>query len=83
MVDSKMRELSANADLKPMKLSVLTAVNICDEYLKAKESLGQLTDELEKLKEENVALQLEKNTLEEEKKFLKDEIRGYRKNGGK
>lgn len=80
-VDKKMREIAENPALKPLKISVLTAVNMCDEYYKAKYMLDRANDELRKYKEEITQLRADVQALEEEKRFLKDEIHGYRKNG--
>ncbi len=74
-VDKKMREISANFTLKPMKISVLTAVNFCDEYFKTAKSLGEANAMLESCKTEIEALKDEIKALEEEKNFLKAEIR--------
>ena len=78
-----MREISVSASLKPMRASVLTSLNMCDEYLKAKDKLEQLSLQIKELSDENAALKLEKCTLEEEKRFLKDEIQSHRRNSGK
>ena len=64
-VDKKMREISSNPALKPIKVSVLTAVNICDDYFKVKSLYEQAN--------------AEKNALEEERRFLKGEIQEYRR----
>lgn len=82
-VDKKMREIGQNPALKPMKISVLTAVNICDEYYKLKSMYDRANVELKKCREELALLKTEKYALEEEKKFLKDEIQSFRKNGEK
>ena len=51
MVDEKMREFHAmNPSLDSSKLAVLTAVNTAHEYLKLKERVEQLENELRKLK---------------------------------
>lgn len=78
-VDKKMRELSSNPTLKPMKVSVLTALNICDDYFKLKSLYEQSDSELKKYKDEIASLKLEKSALEEEKRFLKGEIQEYRR----
>ena len=78
-----MREIARNPALKPMKISVLTAVNMCDEYYKLKTMYENACAELKKSKDEIVALKSEKIALEEEKRFLKDEIQSYRRNGGR
>lgn len=79
-VDKKMREIAQNPILKPIKISVLTAVNFCDEYFKASAKLDEANDEIKKYKEEIAALKDELKTLEEEKNFLKAEIQSTRKN---
>lgn len=51
MVDDKMREIHAmNPSLDSSKLAVLTAVNAVHDYLKLKEQVEQLENELKKLK---------------------------------
>lgn len=80
-VDKKMREIAANPALKPLKISVLTAINMCDEYYKAKYMLDRANAELKKCREELNELRADYKSLEEEKRFLKDEIQSYRKNG--
>ncbi len=78
-VDAEMRRISAATKLKPIKVSVLTAVNYCDEYLKASSQL-QLKDELlASASEEIVTLKEQIEALEKEKNFLKQEIRKNRR----
>jgi len=51
IVDDKMREIGAlNPSLDSTKLAVLTAVNTVHDYLKLKETVEQLEEELRKLK---------------------------------
>ena len=51
MVDERMREISArNPYLDSAKIAVLTAVNTVHDYLKLKEQLEQMEEELNKLK---------------------------------
>lgn len=51
MVDDKMREIqSANPSLDTAKLAVLTAVNTMHDYLKLKEQVEQLEQELKQIK---------------------------------
>ncbi|MCG7335440.1 cell division protein ZapA [Sporosarcina sp. ACRSM] len=51
MVDDRMREISArNPSLDSAKIAVLTAVNTVHDYLKLKEQLEQMEEELKKLK---------------------------------
>lgn len=51
MVDESMREFhTMNPSLDSSKLAVLTAVNTAHEYLKLKERVEQLENELRKLK---------------------------------
>lgn len=78
-VDKKMREISSNPALKPIKVSVLTAVNICDDYFKVKSLYEQANAEMKKCRDELAALKIEKNALEEERRFLKGEIQEYRR----
>ncbi len=80
-VDKKMREIAQNPILKPIKVSVLTAVNFCDEYFKARAMLEEANAELRKYKEEINELKNELAASEEEKNFLKDEIQTMRKRG--
>lgn len=52
MVDDKMREIhSHNDQLDIAKLAVLTAVNAVNDYIKVKEQLEFLEEELKKLKD--------------------------------
>lgn len=52
MVDDKMREIhSHNGQLDIAKLSVLTAVNAVNDYIKIKEQLELLEEELKRLKD--------------------------------
>ncbi|WP_442905292.1 cell division protein ZapA [Jeotgalibacillus sp. ET6] len=52
MVDDKMREISSkNPSLDTSKLAVLTAVNAVHDYLKLKEEIEELENELKKLKD--------------------------------
>lgn len=80
-VDKKMREIARNPGLKPMALSVLAAVNFCDEYFKTKELLDEANAELRKYKEEIIQIKNELLASEHEKNFLKDEIKTMRKRG--
>ncbi|MEK3933966.1 cell division protein ZapA [Sporosarcina sp. FSL W7-1349] len=51
LVDDKMREISErNPYLDSAKIAVLTAVNTVHDYLKLKERLEQVEEELNKLK---------------------------------
>ena len=51
LVDDKMREIgSKNPSLDVSKLAVLTAVNAVNDYIKIKEQLEQLQEELQKRK---------------------------------
>jgi len=51
MVDDRMREISTrNPYLDSAKIAVLTAVNSVHDYLKLKEKIEQLEEELNKLK---------------------------------
>lgn len=80
-VDKKMREIAQNPILKPIKISVLTAVNFCDEYYKTCALLDMANAELDKHKEEMAEMRNEINVLQEERKFLKEEINSLRKRG--
>ncbi|EPD54228.1 cell division protein ZapA [Paenisporosarcina sp. FSL H8-0542] len=51
MVDDKMREINShNPSLDSSKLAVLTAVNTVHEYVKLKEQVEQLEEEIKRLK---------------------------------
>lgn len=51
MVDDRMREISVrNPYLDSAKIAVLTAVNSVHDYLKLKEQLEQMEEQLKKLK---------------------------------
>jgi len=52
MVDDKMREINShNSQLDIAKLAVLTAVNAVHDYIKVKEQLELLEEELKRLKD--------------------------------
>ncbi|TFD92541.1 cell division protein ZapA [Jeotgalibacillus sp. R-1-5s-1] len=52
MVDDKMREISSiNPSLDTSKLAVLTAVNAVHDFLKLKEEIEELENELKKLRD--------------------------------
>ena len=52
LVDEKMREIGIhNPSLDSTKLAVLTAVNTVHDYLKLKEQVEQLEEQLKKLKD--------------------------------
>lgn len=52
MVDDKMREISSkNPSLDSGKLAVLTAVNAVNDYIKVKERLERLEEELKRVKD--------------------------------
>ena len=52
MVDDKMREIHyQNPQLDIAKLAVLTAVNAVNDYIKAKERVEQLEEEMKRLKD--------------------------------
>ena len=80
-VDKKMREIAENPILKPIKISVLTAVNFCDEYFKANAVIEELKEKLLTANAELAELKDEIATLTEEKNYLKDEIQTLRKRG--
>lgn len=51
MVDDKMREINShNPSLDSAKLAVLTAINTVHEYVKLKEQIEQLEEEIKRLK---------------------------------
>lgn len=62
-VDDKMRTISSGAGLNKMKVAVLAAVNLSDEYHKAASRQEQLAVELERSKAENTALKSELESL--------------------
>lgn len=70
-VDKKMREIARNPILKPYKVAVLSAINMCDEYYKAKYMHELAGAELKKARDEINALRNEIKALEEENKYLK------------
>lgn len=52
MVDDKMREISSkNPSLDKSKLAVLTAVNAVNDYIKLKDYVEQLENELKRVKD--------------------------------
>lgn len=78
-VDKMMHKIAQNPDLKPIKVSVLAAVNFCDEYHKATSSLENANEEMKKYKDEIEELKKKISAYEEERRFLKDEILNLRK----
>ena len=80
-VDKKMREIAKNPILKPIKVSVLTAVNFCDVYYKTSALLEEAKDYIKKQNEEIAELKNQIAALTEEKNYLKDEIQSIRKRG--
>jgi cell division protein ZapA len=51
MVDDKMREINSHSpSLDSAKLAVLTAINTVHEYVKLKEQIEQLEEEIKRLK---------------------------------
>lgn len=78
-VDKMMHSIALNSDLKPIKISVLSAVNFCDEYHKASMALESAKADLKKYKDEIEELRRKINAYEEERRFLKDEILSLRK----
>ncbi|MBR2404937.1 MAG: cell division protein ZapA [Clostridia bacterium] len=79
-VDDTMRKIAQDPSLKPLKISVLTAINMCNELCKTRDRLDDVMSELDACKDEVMALRSEIQALEEEKRFLKNEIQ-IRKNG--
>jgi len=73
-VNKKMNEFSKANNLKPMKTSVLTAINFCDELIKAKETIVNLKNKIAEFSAEEEKLKREITALEEEKKYLKNVI---------
>lgn len=80
-VDKKMREISQNPILKPMRISVLTAINFCDEYYKTRSMLEEANAKIREYKEELASARDEAKALGEELEFLKKEIQTQRKRG--
>ncbi len=78
-VDKKMREISENPMLKPMRISVLAAINFCDEYYKTRTMLEEANAKLREYKDELSDTREEIKALEEELEFLKKEIKNQRK----
>ena len=79
-VSEAMNLISSTQKLKPMKISVLTAINFCDELIKAQQKLENCEKNLQAQIDENEKLKAEIKVLEEEKKYLKGEIQSLRKN---
>ena len=80
-VDKKMREIAQNPILKPIKVSVLTAVNFCDVYYKTSALLEDAKAYIKKQNDEISELKSEIEALTQEKNYLKDEIQTMRKRG--
>ena len=80
-VDKKMREIAQNPILKPIKVSVLTAVNFCDVYYKTSALLEEAKAYIKQQNEEIADLKNQIVALTEEKNYLKDEIHTIRKRG--
>ena len=77
-VKERMNDISKNHNLKPMKASVLTAINLCDELVKSRERIEALENELAAYLSEEEKLKREISVLEEEKKYLKNVISSNR-----
>ena len=58
-VDDAMRKIARNPSLKPLKISVLTAINMCDELCKTRDRLDNAISELDVCKDEVMALRSE------------------------
>ena len=79
-VGEKINMISNGQNLKPMKISVLAAINFCDELIKAQQNYEICEENLKAQIDENEKLKAEIKVLEEEKKYLKGEIQSLRKN---
>ncbi len=79
-VREKINLISNGQNLKPMKISILTAINFCDELIKAQNNLDICEKNLKAQMDENEELKAEIKVLEEERKYLKGEIQSLRKN---
>ena len=78
-VNEIMKLISKDTSLKPIKVSVLTAINLCDELIKAQDRLKSLSEENLKLTDEIESLKQESEIFEQEKKYLKNERQNLRK----
>ena len=78
-IDKKMTDILRHSNkLSTSLAAVLTAINVCDDYFKCRESeqelkaeLKKVTEELEKLREENRTLQQENASLTDQNTSLK------------
>ncbi len=73
-VDRKMREVGVGTALSTAKVSVLAAINMSDEYHKAKALLDDTQAELKKCREEAFRARSEAKELKEENTYLRDEV---------
>ena len=73
-VDKKMREVGVGTALSTAKISVLAAINMSDEYHKAKALLEDTQAELKKYKEEAFHIRSEAKGFKEENESLRDEV---------
>lgn len=70
-IDKKMNEITrANNKLSTTMSAVLTAVNVADDFFKAREKIDVLTKELEQVKSELEQLKRDNELLAEENSFL-------------
>lgn len=74
-VNAKIKEISKDPLLKPLKIAVLTSVNFCDDYTKTKIMLDDLKSDYDLLNDENTALKKEIESLKAEINYLKNEIK--------
>mgnify|MGYP001061178276 FL=1 len=77
-VDKKLNTImNQNSKLSTSMASVLTAINIADDYFKARESIDNLTKELNTLREEIQGLKDENTSLTNENAVLANKNTNY------
>ncbi len=77
-VDKKMRTVAANPHLNKVKVAVLAAINMSDEYHKVKDLQEETAAELKKYKEDYFNAYNGGKRLKEENAALKEEIQNLK-----
>lgn len=77
-VDKKLNVImKQNSKLSTSMASVLTAINVADDYFKARENTDSLSEELNKLREEVQKLRDENSSLTNENAVLENKNTNY------
>jgi len=77
-VDKKMRSVATNPHLNKIKVAVLSAINISDEYHKMKDLQEEAVAELKKYKDDYFTAYNAGKRLKEENYALKEEIQNLK-----